>query len=178
MEPASTPYRRFTPRSKSLTGSFFSSIMSYMQSSGAKQVARFQDHHQLVLGPDGQAKIGPCETSKDRSTLVDGKVAGAKCDPPHPRAVVSITKGPGHKYYKSLATTKNGCWQDELRTSGPVCASSGGAATAAPPAEEAAGGVIISNKKDWYQNARVQSKQVRYSGCCMPREGNDIALCM
>ena len=164
MEPASTPYRRFTPRSKSLTGSFFSSIMSYMQSSGAKQVARFQDHHQLVLGPDGQAKIGPCETSKDRSTLVDGKVAGAK--------------GPGHKYYKSLATTKTGCWQDELRTSGPVCASSGGAATAAPPAEEAAGGVIISNKKDWYQNARVQSKQVRYSGCCMPREGNDIALCM
>ena len=132
------------------------SIMSYLRSSGAKQVSRFQDHHQIVLGPDGQAKIGPRETSKDRSTIAEGTVAGAK--------------GPGHTYYKSLATTKTGCWQDELRTSGPVHVRSSSRAAAAPPAE-AAGGFISEGTQ---QTAVVQSKQVRHSDCCMPREGNDL----
>ena len=136
--------------------------MSYMQSSRAKQVARFQEHHQIVLGPDGQAKIGPRETSKDRSTLLDdgigfGTVAGAK--------------GPGQKYYKSLAITKTGCWQDELRTSGPVHVRSSSRVAAAPPAE-AAGGFISEGTQQ--QNAVVQFKQVRHSDCCMPREGNDL----
>ena len=47
--------------------------MSYMQSSRAKQVARFQDHHQVVLGTDGRAKVSPRETFKDRpATTVVG----------------------------------------------------------------------------------------------------------